>query len=62
MRAENSIYYYLALKNAKVPAELHIYPKGGHGYGLRPSENNICSWPDRAADWLRSINALAKPK
>ncbi len=62
VRAENSIFYYLALKNAKVPAELHIYPKGGHGYGLRPSENNICSWPDRAADWLRSINALAKPK
>jgi len=62
VRPENAIYYYLALKNAKVPAELHIYPKGGHGYGLRPSENNICSWPDRAAEWLRSINALTKPK
>jgi len=62
IRVENSIYYYLALKDAKVAAELHVYPKGGHGYGLRPSENNVCSWPERAADWLRSINALAKPK
>jgi len=62
IRVENSIYYYVALKDAKVSAELHVYPKGGHGYGLRPSENNVCSWPERAADWLRSINALAKPK
>ena len=62
VRPENSIYYYLALKDAKVAAELHVYPKGGHGYGLRPSENNVCSWPERAADWLRSIHMLDKPK
>ena len=60
IRVENSIYYYLALKGAKVPAELHVYPKGGHGYGLRASENNVCSWPERAADWMRSLNILAK--
>jgi len=62
IRVENSIYYYLALKDAKVSAELHVYPKGGHGYGIRPSDNNVCSWPERAADWFRSINALTKPK
>ena len=35
--AENSVQLYLALKRAKVPAELHVYTKGGHGFGLRPA-------------------------
>ena len=37
VNAENSIFYYLALKHAGVPAELHIYSTGGHGFGMRPS-------------------------
>jgi len=37
VKVECSLFYYLALKNAKVPAELHVYPSGGHGYGLRAS-------------------------
>ena len=36
VHVENSTVYFLALKNAKVPAEMHLYANGGHGYGLRP--------------------------
>ena len=43
----------LALKNAKVPVEVHTYPKGGHGYGLRPSPNGVSHWPQRAGEWLQ---------
>jgi acetyl esterase/lipase len=60
VRVECSLFYYLALKNAKVPAEMHLYPNGGHGYGLRPSDKLISTWPKRAADWLRSLGLLER--
>ena len=45
---------YIALKEHGVPAELHIYQSGGHGYGVRPRKNSVIStWPDRATDWLQ---------
>ena len=53
VRVENSVAYYLALKNAKVPVEMHLYAAGGHGYGLRPTDRTVTSWPQRAAEWLR---------
>ena len=62
VRVETGLYYYLALKNAKVPAELHLYPKGGHGYGLRRTEKDVTSWPDRAADWMKSSGLLSPKK
>ncbi len=43
----NSVEMFLALKNAKVPAELHIYSSGGHGFGLRPSAHPCCTWTHR---------------
>ena len=49
-----------ALKQAGGPSELHIYPTGGHGYGLRRSEHLVTAWPDRAADWMRSRGLLAR--
>lgn len=58
VRVENPIFYYLALKNAKVSAEMHLYPKGGHGYGLRRTEIAVTSWPDRLADWMRTSGWL----
>ena len=61
MRVECSLFYYLALKNAKVPAEMHLYPDGGHGYGLLPSPHNVSHWPERAAEWLRTLGVL-EPK
>jgi len=54
VRVENAVLYYIALKQAGVPSELHVYPTGGHGYGLRRSEHFVTTWPDRAADWMRS--------
>ncbi len=53
VHVENALVYGQALKTAKVPVELHVYAKGGHGYGLRPSENPISHWPERAAEWLK---------
>ncbi len=49
---ENSLLYFAALKAAGVPAEMHIYPEGGHGYGMRQRGMIIDSWPDRLKDWL----------
>ncbi|MGC3971441.1 MAG: alpha/beta hydrolase [Pirellulales bacterium] len=55
VRVECGLFYYLALKEAKVKAEMHLYPTGGHGYGLRPSEHLVSSWPARAGDWLKTL-------
>src|SRR5436190_21052504 len=51
---ENSILFYLALKKAKVPAELHIYEKGPHGVGLAAKDAVLKTWSDRLADWLQT--------
>ena len=58
--AEGSVQYYLALRKAGVPAELHIHPLGGHGFGLRKSEFPIYQWPQRCREWMRSIGLLDK--
>jgi acetyl esterase/lipase len=58
VRVENSLFYFLALKEAKVPAEMHLYASGGHGYGLRPSANTITTWPKRAEEWMRGLGLL----
>ena len=60
VRVENSVSYYLALKNAKVPVEMHLYPTGGHGYGLRASEHDVTSWPKRAEQWMGTLGLLSK--
>jgi acetyl esterase/lipase len=58
VRVESSVFYYLALKKAEVPAEMHLYPRGGHGYGLRPSPQTVSTWPARAEQWMRSLGVL----
>ncbi|MGC1089614.1 MAG: alpha/beta hydrolase [Candidatus Acidiferrum sp.] len=58
VHVENSTVYFLELKNAKVPAELHIYAQGGHGYGLRRTELPITHWPELVETWLHTINIL----
>jgi acetyl esterase/lipase len=60
--AENSVRYYLALKQAKVPAELHVYASGGHGFGLRPSAHPASTWPKRCEEWLKSRGLLEPAK
>jgi acetyl esterase/lipase len=55
---ENSVLFYLALRKAGVPAELHIYERGRHGVGLAPTDLVLSSWPRRLADWLYSRGLL----
>ena len=43
--ADDSLAYYIALKNAGVPVEMHLYAQGGHAFGLRPTELPITKWP-----------------
>lgn len=52
---DNCTALFTALKHAKVPAELHIYTHGGHGYGLRATEMPVTRWPARAAEWLQDM-------
>lgn len=51
----NSIAYAEACRAAKVPAELHVFGKGGHGYGLRSEEPGLRNWPLRLLEWLRQF-------
>ena len=62
VRVENALQYAIALQAAKVPMELHVYPTGGHGYGLRRTAENVTSWSDRAADWMRGRGLLARER
>jgi acetyl esterase/lipase len=50
---ENSVLFYLALRKAGVPAEMHVYERGPHGVGLAQTDEALSSWPARLADWLR---------
>jgi len=61
VRVETGLFYSVALKQSGVPFELHIYPKGGHGYGLRRTENPVTAWPERATEWMRARGLLKKP-
>jgi len=49
---------YIALKEANISAELHIYESGGHGYGLRRTDLPVTSWHDRMEDWMRKLKLL----
>jgi acetyl esterase/lipase len=52
-----SLLYYRALKKASVPAEMHLYANGGHGYGLRPVDAPVTHWPALAASWLQHLSS-----
>jgi acetyl esterase/lipase len=58
VHVENAVVYFLALKGAGVPAELHLYAKGGHGYGLRRTQLPVTGWPDRVDEWLKTIGMV----
>jgi acetyl esterase/lipase len=58
VRPENAFVLWRALKKAGVSAELHLYAKGGHGFGLRPSDKPCSNWPKRCEDWLQSQGYL----
>ena len=54
-----SVAYYIALKDAGVPVELHLYAHGGHGFGLRPTKLPITEWPQLVEKWLRTIGIIS---
>jgi len=55
VHVENAVEYFLALKGAGVPAELHVYAEGGHGYGLRRTKLPVTGWPDLVDVWMKTI-------
>ena len=57
---ENSLVYHAALKNADVPAELHVFDTGGHAFGLRPTHSPIDEWPRLVEQWLGTIGVIPR--
>jgi acetyl esterase/lipase len=53
-----SVAYYIALKDAGVPVEMHLYAHGGHAFGLRPTKLPITHWPDLVETWLHTIGMI----
>jgi acetyl esterase/lipase len=57
-RVEDSLSYYVALKKAGVPVEMHLYAEGGHGFGLRRTRLPATAWPRLVDTWLRTLGML----
>jgi acetyl esterase/lipase len=57
-RVEDSLSYYVGLKKAGVPAEMHLYAHGGHGFGLRSTRLPVTDWPRLVEIWLRSLEMI----
>ena len=57
---ENSLVYYAALRKAGVPAEMHVYVKGGHAFGMRRTNFPITAWPQLVEPWLRTIGIISQ--
>jgi acetyl esterase/lipase len=59
--SENSVFMYVALRRAGIPAELHVYATGDHDFGVRQNEKLPSSWPGLCVNWLRSQGLLKPP-
>jgi acetyl esterase/lipase len=55
----DSLSYYIALKKAGVPAEMHLYAEGGHAFGLRRTKYPITGWPELVETWLQTIGIIS---
>ncbi len=55
---ENSIFFYLTLRRAEVPAELHVFRKGRHGLGLAAKSPGTSNWPELCREWMRGRGLL----
>ncbi len=58
--AENSVLFYLALRKAGVPAEMHIFKPGNHGLGLAPTNPSLSIWPTLLVNWMK-LNGWLEP-
>jgi len=56
----NSLVYYIALKNAGIPVEMHLYAQGGHAFGVRRTKFPITNWPNLVETWLGTIGMTSK--
>ena len=56
----NSLVYYIALKKAGVPVEMHLYAQGGHAFGLRRTKFPITGWPQLVETWLGTIGMISE--
>ncbi len=56
----NSLVYYIALKNVGVPVEMHLYAEGKHAFGLRPTKFPITGWPQLVETWLQTIGMISE--
>jgi acetyl esterase/lipase len=56
----DSLAYYVALKNAGVPVEMHLYAQGGHAFGLRRTKLPITGWPQLVETWLRTLGMISE--
>lgn len=54
----DSLVYYIALKDAGVPVEMHLYAQGGHGFGLRRTKLPVTKWPQLVETWLETIGMI----
>lgn len=54
----HSLVYFIALKKAGVPVEMHLYAEGGHAFGLRPTTHPISGWPQLFETWLKTIHMI----
>jgi acetyl esterase/lipase len=54
----DSLVYYIALKKAGVPVEMHLYAQGGHAFGLRRTKFPVTRWPALVETWLRTIGMI----
>jgi acetyl esterase/lipase len=57
---KQSLVYYIALENAGVPVEMHLYAQGGHAFGLRRTKLPVSRWPELVETWLRTIGVIAE--
>ncbi|MGH9615386.1 MAG: alpha/beta hydrolase [Acidobacteriaceae bacterium] len=57
---DDSLAYYIALKNAGVPMEMHLYAHGGHAFGLRRTKLPITDWPELMETWLKTIGIIPR--
>ena len=57
---DDSLAYYIALKKAGVPVEMHLYAQGGHAFGLRPTKFPVTAWPQLVETWLGTIGMISQ--
>ena len=56
----DSLAYYIALKKAGVPVEMHLYAQGGHAFGLRRTKFPMTGWPQLVETWLGTIGMISE--